>query len=154
MASGASASPTADREVVVSRVIEGPRRIVFEAFTTLEGLDRWWSKGGTTRAFEFRPGGVWEFTVPRGGADVPNVVTWKEITPPERIVWTYSNRRDDPQAVESILTLAEHGADTEVTLRLVFATRAAREQAAQYGAVAGAKQSLDLLAAAIAERRQ
>ena len=153
MASGASAGPTTDREFVVSRVIEGPRRIVFDAFSSVASLDRWWSQNGTTHAFEFRPGGVWEFTVPRDGKDFPNYVVWKEIVPPERIVWTYSNRKDDPHAVESILTLAERGAATEVTLRLVFASKEMRDQAAQYGAVEGAQQSLDLLAAAVAERR-
>src|SRR6266508_2502578 len=153
MASGASAGPTTDREFVVSRVIEGPRRIVFDAFSSVASLDRWWSQNGTTHAFEFRPGGVWEFTVPRDGKDFPNYVVWKEIVPPERIVWTYSNRKDDPHAVESILTLAERGAETEVTLLLVFGSKEMRDQAAQYGAVEGAQQTLDLLAAAVAERR-
>jgi uncharacterized protein YndB with AHSA1/START domain len=132
---------------MVSRVIEGPRRIVFDSFTSVASLDHWWSRNGTTHAFEFRPGGVWEFTLPRGGKDFPNYVVWKEIVPHERIVWTYSNRKDDPHAVESILTLVERGAATEVTLRLVFASKEARDQAAQYGAVKGAQQSLDQLAA-------
>jgi uncharacterized protein YndB with AHSA1/START domain len=53
--------PKADREIVASRVIEGPRRLVFEAYTDVRHLSRWWGPDGfttTTHAFEF-PGGVW-----------------------------------------------------------------------------------------------
>ena len=57
MRQGAPApSPTADREIVVSRVIRAPRELVFEAFTEVRHLSRWWGPEGfttTTRAFEF-----------------------------------------------------------------------------------------------------
>src|SRR3979411_2383586 len=54
-------SATADREIVISRVISAPRELVFEAFTEVRHLSRWWGPGGfttTTRAFEFRVGGA------------------------------------------------------------------------------------------------
>src|SRR3954454_22951651 len=50
-------SATADREIVISRVIGAPRELVFEAFTEVRHLSRWWGPEGfttTTRAFEFR----------------------------------------------------------------------------------------------------
>ena len=53
-------SATADREIVISRVIDAPRELVFEAFTEVRHLSRWWGPEGfttTTRAFEFRVGG-------------------------------------------------------------------------------------------------
>src|SRR6185436_11975937 len=49
----------ADREIVISRVISAPREVVFEAFTEVRHLSRWWGPDGfttTTRAFEFRVG--------------------------------------------------------------------------------------------------
>ena len=149
-----SAEPMADREIVVSRIIEGPRNLVFEAFTDIEHLSQWWGpKGGTlnTTAFEFKAGGAWDSTIqsPGGGAAYPNHVIWKEIVKPERIVWLYSMQKDDPNAVETILTLEERGATTEVTLRLVFGTKELREQAAKYNAADGAKQSLERLATAV-----
>ncbi len=54
-------SATADREIVISRVISAPRELVFEAFTEVRHLSRWWEPEGftTTRAFEFRVGGEW-----------------------------------------------------------------------------------------------
>ncbi|HET7055144.1 MAG TPA: SRPBCC domain-containing protein, partial [Thermomicrobiales bacterium] len=60
----AAQSATADREIVISRVISAPRELVFEAFTEVRHLSRWWGPEGfstTTRAFEFRVGGEWDF---------------------------------------------------------------------------------------------
>ena len=53
-------SATAEREIVISRLISAPRELVFEAFTEVRHLSRWWGPEGfttTTRAFEFRVGG-------------------------------------------------------------------------------------------------
>jgi uncharacterized protein YndB with AHSA1/START domain len=151
MTAGASTRPDTDREIVVSRSIDGPRKLVFDAFTDVENLATWWVPDGsslTTRAFEFRPGGVWDSTSRRaGGGEFPNYIVWQEIAPPERIVWMYyAMGKDDPNAVQTTLTLAERGATTEATLRLVFGSKEAREQAAKYHAVEGAQQSLDALA--------
>jgi uncharacterized protein YndB with AHSA1/START domain len=57
---------TVDREIVVSRVIGAPRELVFEAFTEVRHLSRWWGPEGfttSTRAFEFRVGGEWVFVM-------------------------------------------------------------------------------------------
>ena len=148
----AEASSEADREIVVSRIIEGPRRLVFDAFTSAAHLAQWCAPKGatiTTQAFDFRPGGVWDATVqgPDGSA-YPNHWTWKEIVPPERIVWLYGMGKDDPHPVKTTLTLAELGATTEATLRLVFSSKEQRDQrVARYSAAQGAKLTLDALAA-------
>lgn len=57
-------SARADRELAVSRVVDAPRELVFEAFTEVRHLSRWWGPDGftTTRAFEavlaFEAGGA------------------------------------------------------------------------------------------------
>ncbi len=69
-----------DRELMVSRLIEGPRDLVFEAFTEVRHLSRWWGPKGfttTTRSFEFSEGGVWEFTV--HGPDGTGDPTWEPL---------------------------------------------------------------------------
>ena len=66
----AAQSATADREIVISRVIRAPRELVFEAFTEVRHLSRWWGPEGfttTTRAFEFRVGAVWDFVMHGAG---------------------------------------------------------------------------------------
>lgn len=50
MGRGAPAqAATADREIVISRVIDAPRELVFEAFTEVRHLSRWWGPEGFTR---------------------------------------------------------------------------------------------------------
>jgi uncharacterized protein YndB with AHSA1/START domain len=157
MAREVSAQAETDREIVVTRVIEGPRKLVFDAFTDVDRLGRWWGPNRasiTTRAFEFRPGGVWDATIKGPQGDFPNYVVWREIVPPERIVWMYyGTGKDDPNPVKTILTLAERGATTEATLRLVFGSKEEREQAAKYHAAEGALATLERLAAAVAAGR-
>jgi uncharacterized protein YndB with AHSA1/START domain len=147
----ADASNEADREIVVSRIIEGPRRLVFDAFTSADHLAEWCAPKGatiTTQAFDFKPGGVWDAMVQgRDGSAYPNHWLWKEIVPPERIVWLYGMGKDDPHPVKTTLTLAERGATTEATLRLVFGSKEERdERVAKYSAAQGAKLTLDSLA--------
>src|SRR2546423_8068978 len=148
----ADASNEADREIVVSRIIEGPRRLVFDAFASATHLAEWCAPTGgkiTTHAFDFKPGGVWDATIQGpDGSSYPNHWTWKEIAPPERIVWMYGMGKDDPNPVKTTLTLAERGEATEATLRLLFGTKEERdEKIAKYYAAQGAKQTLDALAA-------
>ena len=111
MGRGAPAqSATADREIVISRVISAPREVVFEAFTEVRHLSRWWGPEGfttTTRAFEFRVGGEWDFVMHGpDGTDYQEWISWTEIAPPERIALLHGESRGDPNAFESVLTFA------------------------------------------------
>ncbi len=76
-------SATAGREIVISRVINAPRELVFEAFTEVRHLSRWWGPEGfttTTRAFEFRVGGAWDFVMHGpDGTDYQEWISWTEI---------------------------------------------------------------------------
>ena len=147
---------TADREIVISRVIDAPRELVFEAFTEVRHLSRWWGPEGfitTTRSFEFRVGGTWDFVLHApDGTDYSEWITWTEIVPPERIALRHGEYRDDPQAFESTLAFAPHGSATRIVLRTVFPTRQLRDQAVdRYHAIEGGEQTLSNLAAYVAE---
>jgi uncharacterized protein YndB with AHSA1/START domain len=144
--------PEAEREIVVSRLIDGPRAVVFDVFTEARHLDRWWGPDGftnTTHAFEFRVGGVWDYTMHGpDGVDYPNWIEWREIVPPERIVALHGARAGDPDAFVSTFTFVERNGATEVTLHSLFPTRAQRDQAIEeFGALEGAEQTLGRLAA-------
>ncbi len=106
-------SATADREIVISRVINAPRELVFEAFTEVRHLSRWWGPQGfttTTRAFEFRVGGEWDFVMHGPDqTDYQEWITWTEIDPPDRIALRHGESRDDPNAFESVLTFGFRG---------------------------------------------
>ena len=145
-------SAAADREIMMSRVIDAPRELVFEAFTEVRHLSRWWGPEGfttTTRAFEFRVDGVWDFVM-RGpdGTDYQEWICWTEIAPPERIALLHGEFRSDPNAFESVVTFAPDGATTRIEMRTVFPTKELRDEAVEkYHAIEGGQQTLGNLAA-------
>src|SRR4051794_6251790 len=149
-------SATADREIVVSRFIDAPRELVFEAFTEVRHLSLWWGPQGfttTTRAFEFRVGGEWDFVMHGpDGTDYQEWITWTEIVPPETIAMLHGESRDDPNAFESVLTFTSEGAATRIEMRTVFPTQELRDEAVEkYHAIEGGQQTLGNLAAYVPE---
>ena len=152
----AGQSGTGDREVVISRVISAPRELVFEAFTEVRHLSRWWGPEGfttTTRAFEFRVGGQWDFVMHGpDGTDYQEWICWTEIFPPERIALLHGEYRGDPNAFESVITFAFDGTATRIEMRTVFPTKELRDEAVEkYHAIEGGQQTLSNLAAYVTE---
>jgi uncharacterized protein YndB with AHSA1/START domain len=151
--SASSGQPAADdaAAIVVSRRIEAPRRLVFEAYTDVRHLAQWWGPNGfttTTQSFEFRAGGLWIFLMHGpDGTDYPNRITWREIVPPERIVYVHGSGPDDPDQFVSTVTFVEHAGATDVTMRAVFRSKERRDFVAErYHAVEGGRQTLGRLA--------
>ena len=147
---------TADREIGIFRDIGAPRELVFEAFTQVRHLSRWWGPEGfttTTRSFEFRAGGAWDFMMHGpDGTDYQEWITWTEIVPPERIALLHGESRDDPNAYDSVLTFEPDGAATRIVMHTVFPTRQLRDQAVEnYHAIEGGQQTLSNLAAYLAD---
>ncbi len=139
-----------DREIVTVRVIRGPRHLVFRAWTEARHLERWFGPRGfttTTTAFEFRPGGAWDFQMHGpDGTVYPNWIQWREIVAPERITYRQGGHENDPGAFEGTVTFAEREGGTEITLRTVFNSKAQRDYVAEhYHAVEGARETLERL---------
>src|SRR3954452_12996101 len=149
-------STTADREILISRLIDAPRELVFEAFTEVRHLSQWWGPDGfttTTRAFEFSVNGTWDFVMHGpDGTDYQEWISWTEIAPPERIALLHGEFRGDPNAFESILTFALDGGATRIEMRTVFPTKGLRDEAVEkYHAIEGGQQTLSNLAAYLTE---
>ena len=144
---------TAEREIVVSRLLDAPRELVFAAFTERDHVANWWVPHGTTiHEYNSQPGGLWRYSMPGpDGAPYRFKITFIEVDKPSRLVYDYgSDAEDAPEPVRTRVTFEEENGRTRVTLRLTFATAAAREAAAQYGAAAGAQQALGSLAGYLA----
>jgi uncharacterized protein YndB with AHSA1/START domain len=141
-----SAADTSDREIVVTRVLDAPRALVFKAWTDPKHLAHWWGPNGfsiTTYEMEFKPGGVWR-SVMHGpdGRDYQNEQVYVEIVEPERLVY---NHASDPQ-FQMTVTLADEGGKTKLTARMVFESAALRDRTVkEFGAVEGLKQTLGRL---------
>lgn len=145
-----------DREIVVSRVIAASRATLFAAWTEVRHLARWFGPHGfttTTRSFEFRPGGVWDFDMHGpDGTTYANHIEWGEIMPPERIVYVQGARADDPDAFAGTVTFRDVAGGTEIVLRTRFNTKEQRDMVVErYGAVEGAVQTLGRLSAYVTE---
>src|SRR5690606_5803392 len=96
-ANTARANLATEREIVLTRVIDAPRELVFEAWTKPEHVSQWFGPKGfvtTTHEMDFRVGGRWRFDM-RGpdGTVYDNRVVYLEIDPPRRIVFDHGQDR-------------------------------------------------------------
>jgi uncharacterized protein YndB with AHSA1/START domain len=143
----------ADREIVVSRVFEAPRELVWEAWTDPVQVVCWWGPRGfktTIETMEVRPGGVWKHVMHGpDGTDYPNKSVFIEVVKPERIVYSHGGgtkgrRGVNFEATWTFEALNRH--QTRVTMRGVFPSAEDRERVVkEYGAIEGGKQTLERL---------
>lgn len=145
------ASATADREIVTTRLINAPRELVWQAWTDPARLAVWWGPRGfrtTTHTMDFRVGGLWRYTMHGpDGTDWPNLIVYREITKPERMVYDHSGEADfDDTHFHTTVTFETHGTKTKVTMRAVFPTKEERDHVVkEFGAVEGGRQTLERL---------
>lgn len=141
-----------DREIVMTRAFDAPRRLVYEAYTKPEHLKRWllgpdgWSMPSCE--IDLRVGGkyryVWRHD--KNGTEFGIAGVYREIVPPERIV--ASELMDGfPHEAVTTAVLTEHNGVTTLTLTILYATREDREAALKSGMEHGVAASYNRLAA-------
>jgi uncharacterized protein YndB with AHSA1/START domain len=143
-----------DREIVISRVFDFPRELVWEAWCNPKHVVNWWGpKGFTTQIekMEVKPGGVWKHTmIGPDGTKYPNKSIFKEVVKPERIVYSHAGGSENDKGASFVSTwtfAALPGGKTELTIRMVFETQEARDHVIKtYGAIEGGKQTMGRLA--------
>ena len=143
-----SDASTAEREIVITRVFDAPRDLVFQVWTDPQHVGSWWGPTGfttTTHEIDVRPGGVWRFIMHGpDGVDYPNkIVAYLEINRPERLVYDHG---DDGEAgyFRVTVTFAEQDGKTRLTMRSLFASAAERDEVVtKYHAIEGGNQTLD-----------
>lgn len=144
---------TADREMVITRIFDAPRELVWEAVTNPLHVVHWWGPNGftdTLEKMEFRVGGVWKHVMHGpDGTDYPNKSIFTSIVKPEHIEYSHGGGRKSDAAAQfdSTWTFEALGKQTRVTMRSVFPTAEARDIAIKtYNAIEGGKQTLARLA--------
>jgi uncharacterized protein YndB with AHSA1/START domain len=151
MSRSESAAAQSDREIVLTRVYDAPRELVFRMFTDPEHVRQWWGPNGfttTTHTMDVRPGGVWRFVMHGpDGTDYPNLITYAEVARPERLAYQHGSDESEPAHFEVTVTFQEQDGKTTVTMRSIFPTAAARDHVVEkVGAIEGGKQTLARLA--------
>ncbi len=146
------AAAIADRTIVITRVFDAPRELVFKAWIDTAHIGHWFGPDGftiTTHEMDVRPGGVWRFIMHGpDGVDYPNRVVYDEVVEPERLVYDHDDDDGGTQAPFHVtVTFAEQAGKTELTMRSLFASAAERERVVEeFGAIEGGKQTLGRLA--------
>jgi len=141
-----------EREIVMTREFDAPRELVFEAHTKCEHLNKWW--GPRKYSFElcemdFRPGGKYRFVHrgPEGIEEHGFRGEYREIVPPERIVWTFEWEGLPGHISVDTLTLEDLGGGrTKLTSHSVFDSKEDRDGMLQSGMEEGAGETYDRLA--------
>ena len=141
-----------DREIVMTRVFDALRRLVFEAHSKPEHVAQWWGPRGTTLSvceMDFRPGGAWRYVVRESnGKESPFKGVYREIVPPERIVWTFIYDVEPHSVHETIETMifTEQDGKTTITTTSPYPSREVRDGVAASGMEEGARETYDRLA--------
>jgi len=146
---------SAGRELVITRIFDAPRRLVFEAWTKNEHLQQWCAPRGFTIPFsegDLRPGGTWKscMRTPEG-EDCWLSGTYREIVENELLVFTQAWEEEGKRGHETVVTVhfADLGKKTKVTFRQGnFASVQERD-----GHKGGWAQCLDRLAGLLAARQ-
>lgn len=130
------ATPT-DTEVVITRVVDAPRRITFDAYTKPVHLKQWLlgPPGWTMPICEMdpRPGGAWRYVWRKGdGTELTLSGTVREFVPPERVVTTESWGPEWPETVNSVV-FTEAAGRTTITLTIKYPSKNARDAALKTG---------------------
>ena len=145
------------REIVVTRVLDAPREIVFDAWTDPSLASRWWGPRGfttTTLSHDLRAGGAWRYVMHGGGTDYPNRALFREVVRPERLAYRHDDDGATGQGFEVVVTFDDRGGKTLVTLRTICANAWERERLVRdNGAIEGARQTLDRFAQLLASQR-
>ena len=150
--SASTADPYAwelERELVICRVYDAPRELVFKVWTDADHVSKWFGPNGftcTTHEIDVRVGGRWRFDF-RGpdGTLYTNRMVYLDIVPNQKIVADHgSDVDDDPHRFRVTITFDEQAdKKTVVTLRQIHPTRAQRDAGLGFGAVELGYQTLD-----------
>lgn len=146
---------TSDRELVVTRTVNGPAHLVWQAWTDPELFRRWWapqSFGLTLISFEadVRTGGGYRLSMGHAASDRPMEFfgRYLEVTPPSRLVWT--NDEGDEDGAVTTVTFEEQDGVTLVVVTELYPSKAALDDAMASGATTGWPEQFAQLDALIA----
>ena len=138
-----------DREIIMTRVFDAPRRLVFEALSKPEHVLRWFGPPScpiVSCEMDFRPGGAWRFIL-RGpdGKSLGMRGVYREIARPDRLVSTESFD-DYPGETLNTTTFSEQNGKTMLTTSVLYPSKETRDAVIQSGMERGAGETYDRLA--------
>ena len=145
-----TAERKSERELVVTRTVNGPAHIVFEAWTRPELLKRWWAPKSFGAFFlsceaDVRVGGTYRFVFGHAASGQPMEFfgRYLEVTPHSRLIWT-NDEAGDSGAVTTV-TFEENGGKTQVIVHDLYPSREALDGAIASGSTGGMGETFEQL---------
>lgn len=145
-----------DREIRLTRLFDAPRHLVFDAMSRPEHIRRWWGALGEGYSVpvcevDLRPGGAWRFVNRHPHGDAVFYGVYREIAPPERLVYTeiFEPFPDVESMVTAVLT--DEGGKTRLTVTAAYPSPEVRDNVLKTGMERGAAMSYDRLEEVAAE---
>ncbi|MGH7631663.1 MAG: SRPBCC domain-containing protein [Gemmatimonadales bacterium] len=155
--SGIPVASSTERQLVITRSINAPRELVFQAWTHPEHLVHWWGpRGFTTPVCEMdvRPGGTFRITLRSPEGENYRIKgVYHEIVAPERLVYTNGWDEAGRPGQESLVTVtfADEDGRTKLAILTEFASAADFETFKGMGVIEGWTESLERLAGHLAK---
>lgn len=146
-----------DNQLLITRVFDAPRHLVYRAWTTPELIAKWWhaNRGEVTSIeVDLRPGGHWRYVMKaHGGFEVAFHGVYQEVVPNDQIISTeVFEGAPDAEAITTT-TFAEADGRTTVSILVQHKNRQFRDMHLQAGMEDGLQDALDLLEALAADLR-
>ncbi len=143
-----------DLEIAMTRIFDAPRELVFAAYTDPKHVPNWWGLRSTTTIvdkMDVRPGGGWRYIQREpDGTEYAFRGEYREIAPPDRLVYTFEFEGMPGQVVVDSLVFEDLGGKTKLTATSLFASKEARDGMMESGMEEGATESWDRLAELLA----
>ncbi len=140
---------TADRTMVLERIIDAPVSVVWQAWADPNALPQWWGPNGftcRTDRIDLREGGEWVFDmIGPDGTVYPNHHKITAHDPERHIAYTLHWGENGPKHADATVDFDDLGDTTKVTMRMVFITAKEFEDAKGFGAVELGLQTLGKL---------
>src|SRR5262245_15808243 len=139
-------SESSNRELVISRAFDAPRKLVWQVWTDPGHIKHWWGPNGFTNTIfemDVRPGGVWDFVMHGpDGTDYKNKSVYKEVVKYEKLVYDHGS---GPK-FQFTVTFNDHGNGTLVEIQMLFETVESLEQTIKtFKADEGLRQNMEKL---------
>lgn len=139
-----------ERELVVTRIFNGPAHIVFDAWTKPELLQRWWTPRSCGLSFatceiDARTGGKYRFVFSHASSEQPMAFfgRYVEVIPNSRLVWTNEEAEED--GAITTVTFEDTGGETLVRIHDLYSSKKALDDAIASGSTNGAGESFEQL---------
>jgi uncharacterized protein YndB with AHSA1/START domain len=144
-----------DREIVMERVFDAPRELVFDVWSRPDLIPRWWGPRRYTTTVEemdVRPGGRWRYLqYDADGNEYAFHGEYREVRAPERVVYSFEYEGMPGHVILETATWEEHDGKTKLTVTALFDTKEERDAMLEAGMQEGAGEAQDRFAELLAE---